>query len=73
MWDVLSPDIVFAMVRAASDVQAAAETIKTTAIDSGSTDNITVIVLDLREYTANLSREHMEIVRIIDKALENKD
>jgi protein phosphatase 1L len=73
VWDVLSPDIVFAMVRAASDVQSAAETIKTTAIDSGSTDNITVIVLDLREYTANLRREQMEIVRIIDKALENKD
>ncbi len=71
VWDVLSPDIVIAMVRAAADVQAAAETIKTTAIDSGSNDNITVIVLDLREYTVNLSRPEMEIVRIIDKAIEN--
>lgn len=72
VWDVLSPDIVIAMVRAAKDAQAAAENIKTTAIDSGSTDNITVIVLDLREYTANLNREQIEIVQVFDKALENK-
>ena len=69
VWDVLSPDIVIAMVRAAADVQAAAENIKTTAIDSGSTDNVTVVVLDLREFTVNLKREKMEIVRIFDKAL----
>jgi len=69
VWDVLSPDIVIAMVRAAGDVQAATENIRTTAIDSGSNDNITVIVLDLREYTANLSREQMEIFRVIDKAV----
>lgn len=72
VWDVLSPDIVIAMVRAAVDVQAAAETIKNTAIDSGSNDNITVIVLDLREYTSRLSREYMEIFRVIDKAIENR-
>jgi serine/threonine protein phosphatase PrpC len=72
VWDVLSPDIVIAMVRAAADVQAAAETIKTTAIDSGSTDNITVVVADLREYTTNISRQQMEIVRVIDKAINDR-
>jgi protein phosphatase 1L len=70
VWDVLSPEIVIAVTRAAADVQAAAESIKTTAIDTGSTDNVTVVVLDVRNYTANLPRKKMEIVRIIDKALE---
>jgi serine/threonine protein phosphatase PrpC len=69
VWDVLSPDIVIAIVRAAIDAQAAAENIKTTAIDSGSTDNVTVIVLDLKEYTANFKREKMEIARVVDRAL----
>jgi serine/threonine protein phosphatase PrpC len=69
VWDVLSPDIVMAIVRAAQDVQAAAENIKTTAIDSGSTDNISVIVLDLREFTANVKRGKMEIIGIFDKAV----
>jgi serine/threonine protein phosphatase PrpC len=56
-------------VRAAIDAQAAAENIKTTAIDSGSTDNVTVIVLDLKEYTANLKRDKMEITRVVDRAI----
>jgi len=69
VWDVLSPDIVIAMVRAATDAQAAADNIKTTAFDSGSTDNVTVIVLALKEYTANFKREKMEIARVVDRAL----
>lgn len=71
VWDVLSPDIVLAIVRAAEDVQSAAESIKTSAIDSGSTDNVTVVVLDMREYTSNLTREKMEIIEIIDKTTES--
>lgn len=73
VWDVLSPDIVIAVVRAAANAQDAAENIKTSAIDSGSTDNITVIVLDLRAFTANLHRQHMEIIKVIDKASEGRD
>jgi serine/threonine protein phosphatase PrpC len=69
VWDFLSPEIVIAIVRAAIDAQAAAENIKTTAIDSGSTDNVTVIVLDLKEYTANFKREKMEIARVVDRAI----
>jgi serine/threonine protein phosphatase PrpC len=72
VWDVLSPDIVIAIVRAATDAQAAAENIKTTAIDSGSTDNVTVIVLDLKEYTANFKREKMEIARVVDRAVADR-
>jgi len=71
VWDVLSPDIVMAIVRAAPDVQSAAENIKTSAIDSGSTDNVTVLVLDLREYTISMSREKMEITEIVDNGLGN--
>lgn len=71
VWDFLSPDIVIAMVRAAVDVQAAAESIKTTAIDSGSRDNVTVLVLDLREITVHLKRETMEIVAITDKTRQD--
>ncbi len=60
------------MVQAAADVRTATEAIKTTApLTRGSNDNITVIVLDLREYTANLSRHEMEIVKVVDKAIEN--
>jgi serine/threonine protein phosphatase PrpC len=68
VWDVLSPDIVIDMVRAVTNVQAAAENIKNTAMDSGSTDNVTVVVLDLREFTVNVKREKMEVVRVFDKA-----
>lgn len=70
VWDVLTPDVVIAMTRAVQDAQTAAENIKTTAIESGSTDNVTVIVLDLRTYVASLKRRKMETVRIIDTALE---
>ena len=72
VWDVLTPDIVIAITRAAKDAQAAAENIKTTAIDSGSTDNVTVIVLDLRAYVAKLKRGKMEITQIIDGANQGR-
>mgnify|MGYP005840838495 CR=1 FL=1 len=71
VWDVLSPEIAIAIARAAENAQAAAENIRTSAIDSGSTDNITVLVLDLRDYVAHLNRKKMEIVQVIDKALED--
>lgn len=68
VWDVLSPDIAIAAVRAAADAQSAADNLKDTALEIGSTDNITVIVLDLRGYTSRLKRTTMEIVQIIDRA-----
>lgn len=68
VWDVLTLDIVIAIVRAATDAQAAADAVKVTAIDTGSTDNITIIVLDLREYAAGFKRQKMEIIGIVDKA-----
>jgi serine/threonine protein phosphatase PrpC len=36
------------------------------ALNHASTDNITVIVLDLQEYTKGLRKERIEIIRIVD-------
>lgn len=68
VWDVLKPNDVIALARQERDPQKAAEAIVAMALDAGSTDNITVVVLDLKEYTATLSREHMEILSVLDKA-----
>ena len=66
VWDVLMPDEVMLIVRAAIDPGRASEEISRKALDHGSTDNITVIVLDLREYVKELKRKMMEITGIID-------
>ena len=66
VWDVLTPDEVIKIVRAAIDPWRASEEISKKALDCGSTDNITVIVLDLREYVKELKRKKMEITRIVD-------
>jgi serine/threonine protein phosphatase PrpC len=71
VWDVLIPQEVLELVRKAESPQKAAELVKEKAIDKGSTDNITVIVLDLRGYTRNLKRDAMEILEVIDKAVKN--
>ncbi len=66
VWDVLMPDDVMLIVRAAIDPGRASKEISKKALDHGSTDNITVIVLDLREYVKELKRKMMEITGIID-------
>lgn len=68
VWDVLKPQEVVLMARQERDPQKAAETIVAKALDAGTTDNVTVIVLDIREYTAAFSREQMEILSVLDKA-----
>jgi Serine/threonine protein phosphatase len=62
VWDVLGPEEVLTLTRDVSCPQKAAELIQVRAIEKGSTDNITVIVVDLREYTRNLEREWMEVL-----------
>jgi serine/threonine protein phosphatase PrpC len=69
VWDVLSPEEVLTLVRSAGNAQSAAEVIKNNALDKGSMDNITVLVLDLREYTRGLERDRMQILAILDKAV----
>jgi protein phosphatase 1L len=66
VWDVLTPDETIKIVRAVIDPWRASEEISKKALDNGSTDNITVIVLDLREYVKGLKRKKMEIAAIID-------
>ncbi len=66
IWDVLGPDDVIGLARAVIDPGKASEEISRTALDHGSTDNITVIVLDLREYVKGLKRKKMEITDIFD-------
>ena len=41
---------------------------KEEALDRGSTDNITVIVLDIRQYTAAFGRDGLHVTRVLDRA-----
>jgi len=70
VWDVLVPEIVIDLVRGLDDPQMAADAIKQSALDNGTTDNVSVIVLDLREFTANLARQRMEVTTVTDRAYE---
>ena len=68
VWDVLTSAHVMALVREAGTANEAARRVMNTSLDSGSTDNITVIVLDLRPFTATLHRAAMEVLSITDFA-----
>jgi serine/threonine protein phosphatase PrpC len=68
IWDVLSPEAVIAAARNYDDPVKAAQGIGKMAMDAGTGDNITVIVLDLRNYTAGLRRKKMKMTRIYDRA-----
>ena len=70
VWDVLDPETVMAEARRHEDPKKAAESILNLARDAGSGDNITIIVLDLREYTAGLGNEKMKVTGIYDLAGE---
>jgi serine/threonine protein phosphatase PrpC len=73
VWDVLSSDTVIRLAREGATPQHSAETIKNTALDQGSSDNITVIVLDLRSHTKTLAHKEMKILSILDKAVPSQD
>jgi len=68
VWDVLRPREVIQVARDAKDPQKAADRVVAKALSAGSTDNLTVIVLDLRERTANVPRKEMEILSVFDHA-----
>ena len=68
VWDVLKPHHVIGVVRDEGDAQAAAERIITKALAVGTSDNVTVIVLDLRQHTAQLTRRKLKIVAVVDHA-----
>ena len=67
VWDVLSPEAVIMAARKEPDPQKAALSISKEALDNGSTDNITVIVLDLRRYTSSLKDRKMKVLNVYDK------
>jgi len=68
VWDVLTLQEVMDTVREVADPNQAAQKIVDIALASGSTDNVSVIVLDLRDHTRGLAREKMEIVSVLDRA-----
>ena len=68
VWDVLFPETVIRLAREGGNARQSAEAIKNAALDQGSTDNITVIVLDLRAHTDTMSHKAMRIESIIDRA-----
>ena len=70
VWDVLTPKDVIGVARDVGDPQPAAERIVAKALGAGSGDNVTVIVLDLRQHTAQLARKKMEILAVLDQANE---
>jgi serine/threonine protein phosphatase PrpC len=70
VWDVLKPREVIQVAREVDNAQEAAERIVAKALSAGSRDNMTVIVLDLRQHTVQIARKKMEIVSILDRAGE---
>lgn len=70
VWDVLKSRDVISVARDVGDPQAAAERIVAKALAVGTSDNLTVIVLDLRQHTAQLARRKMEILAVLDRAGE---
>jgi len=72
LWDVMSPEEVITVVRYTTDPVRAAQDLSQRALDQGSTDNITVIVLDLRRHAKGLKRAYMEIAGITDYGLNGK-
>ncbi|MCX7965688.1 MAG: protein phosphatase 2C domain-containing protein, partial [Syntrophorhabdaceae bacterium] len=70
IWDVLSAQKVIDIVRYTGDAQKAADIILRTATELGSTDNKTVIVLDLRNYEEKNKIERFRIISKKDFAVD---
>ena len=69
VWDVLSPNDVIEIARTEIDPQKGAQKIKERALDYGSTDNISVIVLALMDYTKTIKFHAMKIATAVDYAI----
>ncbi|MGD0230530.1 MAG: PP2C family protein-serine/threonine phosphatase [Syntrophorhabdales bacterium] len=68
IWDVLTSEEAVAIARAARAPEDAAKQLQTQALERGSTDNITVIVLDLRQHTLTCERDRLYVSRVLDRA-----
>jgi protein phosphatase 1L len=73
VWDVLKPGEVIVLARREPDPRKAAETIVARALEAGTTDNVTVVVLDLKGYTATFPREQMQVLSVLDQASGGDD
>ena len=66
VWDVLTPVEAVRTVRQTADIKRPSKEIIKKALAEGSTDNITVIVVDLRKYVRNLPENYMCILDVIE-------
>jgi protein phosphatase 1L len=69
LWDAVTPEEAVAMARNSARPQEAADRLRALALAKGSTDNITVIVLDLRAYSASRAEKRLHLSRVLDRAL----
>lgn len=53
LWDVISDQQAVNLIRDETDMQTAAERLRNYALDHGSTDNISVLVIDLKSFSIN--------------------
>lgn len=67
LWDVLTSDEAVTLAHRAGGPEEAARILKDAAGERGSTDNITVIVLDLKDYTAASGHLKLRVTRILDR------
>ncbi len=70
IWDAMDAKEAIEIVRKYQDVQKAADALISKAINYGSTDNKTAIVLDLRKYLAEIDGKKMMVLKKIDMAVD---
>jgi protein phosphatase 1L len=68
LWDVLTSEEAIITARKAGQPEKAAELLRETALARGSSDNITVIVVDLKHYVARCPDRHLRMLRVLDRA-----
>lgn len=73
VWNVLRQDEAMAMARGSGSPQEAADWICREALERWTTDNVTVIVLDLRSHCGNLPWEEAQVLGIWDRGKSVSD
>jgi serine/threonine protein phosphatase PrpC len=68
LWDVMTSEEAVRMARRAGGPDDAAKMLEREALERGSSDNISVVVLDLRRYTASFERDALAVTRVLDCA-----
>jgi protein phosphatase 1L len=68
LWDVVTPEEAIALAYNVSEPQETADRLLALAVAKGSTDNVTVVVLDLRVHASPCHSRHLHITRVLDRA-----